>query len=113
MIMMDAAAGRAAPIAVNRRSRRLQLNGPVTATADGATDAPNLGHVVVEGIVTIAVPVNRVMVRRTHMAHNPRRRQAAKVDYELTWGDLAGDGHLLTHGRDARVRDLASPSPVQ
>ena len=68
---MDAATRSTAPITVNRKCHQLQLNCLVTATAEGVPRDSKLGHVVVEGNVTIAVLVNRVRVHGTHMAHNP------------------------------------------
>jgi hypothetical protein len=70
-IMTDAATRSTAPTTVNRKCHQLQLNCLVTATAEVVPHASNLGHVVVDGNVTIAVLVNRVTVHRTHMAHNP------------------------------------------
>jgi hypothetical protein len=69
-IMTDAATNRAAPIRANKKCHQLQLNCLVTPTADVVAQG-NLGQVVVVGIVTMTVLVNRVIVQRTHMAHSP------------------------------------------
>ena len=68
---MDAAIKRTALITVNRKCHQLQANCRVTATAGGWVQVSSFGHVSVYGSEAVPVPVNRVMVQRTHMAHKP------------------------------------------